>query len=77
MLSRHHEQCDRITSRGWGDTQHPSEIPGVFPCPFAQPGALGVAMEMLGQCFQSQEGPELLLSLTTQLKHPKNVIMPR
>lgn len=62
MLSRHHEQCDRITSRGWGDTQHPSEIPGVFPCPFAQPGALelGVAVEVFG--MGSASNPNRALS---------------
>lgn len=48
LLSRHHEQRNGITSRGWGDLHHLSEIPRVFFCHFAQPGALelGVAVEV-------------------------------
>lgn len=47
-LSRHHEQHNGITSRGWGDDHQLSEIPRVFSCHDAQPEALelGVAVEV-------------------------------
>lgn len=39
---------NRITGRGWGDNHPLSEIPRVFSCHDAQPGALelGVAVEV-------------------------------
>lgn len=40
MLSRHPEQRNGISSRGLGDHHHRSEIPRVFSCHVAQPGAL-------------------------------------